>query len=730
MRIAITGLGAISALGTGMAAHEAALRSGRSGIGELDLFDTTDHKTHLAAQVRDLRPQDHLGARERRHCSRSDVLGMIAAREALADSSWPGRWRPRMGLYVGATTGGMLESETFLGRMRNDSTVRVPFGAMVSHPLSATADRIARLLDLTGPRVTVCSACSSGANAIGLAMRAIESGSIEVAIAGGADALCRLTYAGFNSLGAVDPQPCRPFDRRRAGLTLGEAGAMLVLEPLDVAQQRGIHVYAVLAGHASCSEAHHITNPLATGRGAARAMRLALEDAGVDAAAIDYVNAHGTGTRLNDAMETRALNDVLGERAAKIPVSSSKGQLGHTLGAAGAIEAVVTALALRGGFAPPTAGLEEPDPECDLDHVIGAARPHPIRFALSTSFGFGGNDAALVLAAPGEAPERRPATRRSVVVTGVSALVPERPGVLAFEPRGRLDPARARRLDRVSKVGCVAVGDALAQACLSSPADRERTGLVLGSGFGALEESTAFLERLFSMGPRLAPPADFPNLVLSAQAAHASIYHGLQGPHSTIAALGASGDLAIAAAWDEVASGRLASCVAGAIELSAPLLGAALGMRTTVGTRDPHSEGAGAIVLEDETRARARGATPRASLLAFCVKGEPEHGRGDQMKLCANAMAEALLGMGADLESVRAVVASCRRPLVQAALDLIFPPGHAISLQVLSEELGYHEALGALVAKTAIERVGSAGGLVLALGLAPGLATCLVFGPV
>jgi 3-oxoacyl-[acyl-carrier-protein] synthase II len=457
-------------------------------------------------------------------------------------------------------------------------------------------------------------------------------------------------------------------------------------------------------------------------------MRRALADARVPAESIDYVNAHGTGTRLNDAMESKALAEVLGARLAEVPVSSSKGQLGHTLGAAGAIEAVVTALSIHGGFVPPTTGLADPDPECPLRHVRGQAERRAVRFALSSSFGFGGNDAALVLSAAGEAPAA-PRGRHAVVVTGLAGITPELPGALGDACKGSLDAARARRMDPMSRLACAVVGAALADAGLA-PLPGNDVGLALGTALGALDESCAFMARVLDKGPRLAPPADFPNLVLSAPSAHASIYHRLEGLHLSLSGLGASGDLALGAAFDQVASGAITACVAGGVEQSAHLRVRLLGAFTTAadGTRAVATEGAAMLVLEAEEGARARGATVRARLLGWGAAGDPLDGRGQTRERTARALRSALAHARVAAEAIVAVVATHERAEVERAVEEVL--GRAdVPIDVLAERLGFHEALGAEAARVAALRAGAEARPVVTLGLAPGQSIAVVFGP-
>jgi 3-oxoacyl-[acyl-carrier-protein] synthase II len=265
---------------------------------------------------------------------------------------------------------------------------------LIAHQPASVTDLVARHLGAHGPRTTIMTACSSSATAIGYAADRIRLGHVDVAIAGGAEGLTRLTYAGFGCLRATAPgdEPCRPFDVERKGLTLGEGAAVLVLEEYERARARGATILAVVAGWGITADAHHMTAPHPEGEGAARAMKMALDDARLSADAIGYVNAHGTGTPHNDAAETLAIKTVLG---ASVPVSSIKSMVGHTLGAAGAIEAVASVLALRGGFLPPTVNLRTPDPAFGLDYIPGEAREVEIDALLSNSFAFGGNNTVL-----------------------------------------------------------------------------------------------------------------------------------------------------------------------------------------------------------------------------------------------------------------------------------------------------------------------------------------------
>lgn len=395
-RIAITGIGSINALGNGVEAFDDGLRAGRCGIGELTLFSAEGYRSSIAAEVRGLQSPSWLPRRLRRRASRTSLLALIAAREAWDAAGLDGGG---VGIVVGTTTGGMLVAEEAYRRRVCGEDVRLHAAPWLQAPLSVAADELAQAFACDGPRRTVSTACSSSANALGIAADWIRNGRADAVLCGGTDALCRMTYSGFNSLQAIDRQPCRPFDRERAGLSLGEGAAMFVLEDWERAAARGARVYAEMLGYGVSADAHHLTQPRPDGAGAALAMQRALDESEVDPGAIDYVNAHGTGTPHNDGVETRAIKAVLGARARAIPVSSTKSQVGHCLGAAGAIEALACVLALRGAYVPPTLNLVAADPECDLDYVPTVSRPASLRTVMSNSYGFGGNNTSLLLRA-------------------------------------------------------------------------------------------------------------------------------------------------------------------------------------------------------------------------------------------------------------------------------------------------------------------------------------------
>jgi 3-oxoacyl-[acyl-carrier-protein] synthase II len=309
-----------------------------------------------------------------------------------------GRLNPdRTGVVLGAGTGDLLRNEEYFAEVRARGVARATPSRIFNFFSNTPVDVVGTRFGLTGPRHCVVAACASSTIAIGYAADAIRSGAMDTALAGGADALCRLTFSGFNALRLVDTEPCRPFDAGRQGMTIGEAGAVLVLEDLDRARARGATIYAELAGYGSACEAYHPTSPEPDGTVMAATIRAALADASLPADAVGHINAHATGTLHNDRAEARAFHRVFGDRAASLPVNAIKSMVGHCLGAAGAIEAAVLALTIARGVIPPTIHHQRLDPECPLDVVPNEAREIRVRCGVSTSLAFGGNNAALVM---------------------------------------------------------------------------------------------------------------------------------------------------------------------------------------------------------------------------------------------------------------------------------------------------------------------------------------------
>jgi 3-oxoacyl-[acyl-carrier-protein] synthase II len=398
-RVVVTGLGAVTSIGTDAPQFWSSLVAGRCGIGPVSLFDADPYRTQTAAEVREI-PDAFLTPAQRRRMSRADRMGIAAAAEALAQSGLNlSREDPsRIGVILGGGTSGLLDSEDFFFRHLHGKPARP--SRVLNHMPDAITDRVAQHFGIEGIKSTITTACSSSANAMGYAHDAIVAGWADIVVTGGSDVLARLTYGGFNSLRSVDPEPCRPFDRERKGLSIGEAAGVLVFEEFERARRRGAPILAEFLGYGVTSDAFHMTAPDPSGTAGGRTILAALSRAGLLPEDVDYVNAHGTATPQNDSAETAAIKSALGDRARKIPVSSIKSMIGHCLCASGAIEGVATVLTVRDQVVPPTIHYENADPACDLDYVPNAAREVRVDVALSNSFAFGGNSSVVVFARP------------------------------------------------------------------------------------------------------------------------------------------------------------------------------------------------------------------------------------------------------------------------------------------------------------------------------------------
>ncbi len=405
-RVVITGLGAISPLGNDVDSLWQGLIAGRSGVDYITHYDTSEHKTKFAALVKAFDGAALFGAREVRRIDRFAQFALAAAMQAVQDARLEisdGN-RDRIGCVIGSGIGGIstLFEQVQVYNQRGPSRVS-PFLVPMMIPDSA-GGMVAIHLGVRGPNMAVVTACATGTNAIGEAAEIIRRGQADVMLAGGSEAgIIPIAMAALNSMTALstrndNPQGAsRPFDLHRDGFVMGEGAGILVLESLEHAQARRAPILAEVLGYGSTNDAYHISAPAENGAGAASCMRMALDDAGLSVSDIDYINAHGTSTPLNDKSETAAIKTVFGETAYRIPVSSTKSMIGHLLGASGAIEALICVKVLQEELLPPTINYETPDPECDLDYVPNQARRASVRRVMSNSFGFGGHNAAIIL---------------------------------------------------------------------------------------------------------------------------------------------------------------------------------------------------------------------------------------------------------------------------------------------------------------------------------------------
>ena len=406
-RVAVTGLGTVCPVGNTMPEAWQSLLEGRSGVGRITLFDPSPFAIQIAGEVKNFSLNGRVDPKQARHMDRHVQFAVTAAQEALADAGLeitPAN-ADRVGVIIGSAAGGVPTVLNAQKTLETRGPDRVNPFFLPNFLVDAATGHIAILTGAAGPNMAVASACATGSHALGEAMHTIKRGEADAIIAGGADTVViPLTLAGFINMKGLgnheEPERAsRPFDKDRTGFVISEAAAILILEELEHARARGAHIYAEMVGYGATNDAFHMFAQAEDGEGAARAMSRALASAGLRPEEIDYINAHGTGTPLNDRVETLAIKRVFGEHAYRLAVSSTKSMTGHMMGASGALEGAICALALQHGIIPPTINLETPDPECDLDYVPNIAREQRIRTALSNSIGLGGHNGTIILAA-------------------------------------------------------------------------------------------------------------------------------------------------------------------------------------------------------------------------------------------------------------------------------------------------------------------------------------------
>ncbi len=564
--IAITGIGVFTPIGKNPTALLESIKQGAGGIGTIQAFNTEHLKVRHAAEIRDYDPLRYFSPEEAERTDRTAQFAILAARQALADAAVqePELTAGMVGLVVGICAGGQGDRNTALqGEMPWTSRRRAEVFYRTSQ--YAQTDAVAEALGLRGPRATISTACASSGSALGYAYDLLQSRKTELVIAGGADAFSLHTYAGFYALGAMAEAPCAPFSAE-IGVTFGEGAGFVVLEPMDRAAARGAKVYGELLGYGASGDGHHITAPHPTGEGLQRAMRQALANAGLEVGDVDYINAHGTGTRDNDSAESLAIRGLYGDSAP--PVSSTKSFFGHTLGAAGVLEFITTLLCQNEGIVPPTLNFSTPRSGCNLDYVPNDARRARIRHFLSNSAAFGGVNAVLV---GGRADPERPRPQHTfdrVGITGMGIVSPVGNGVEAFlqalrggrsgigeldrfevaectskraalvrdfSPRRLAPQLELRRVDRLSQFAAVAASLALAEAGLNGTAiAEERKGVVLGLTRGPVQTQQEFMTSLRDEGLENLSAKYFPAMVVSTIGGRIAQFFGLKGLNSTV----------------------------------------------------------------------------------------------------------------------------------------------------------------------------------------------------
>ncbi|MFY9216923.1 MAG: beta-ketoacyl-ACP synthase II [Tepidanaerobacteraceae bacterium] len=405
-RVVVTGMGVISPVGTGLNKFWDSLVKGKSGIDKITRFDTSDLPSRIAGEVRDFNPEAYIEKKELKRLDRFTQFAISATKMALEDADLDLSTvdKTRIGVILGSGIGGNATWEEQHSILSSKGPKRVSPFFIPMMIVNMASGQVSMAFGLKGPNFTVVTACASGTNAIGEAFRTLQRGDADIIISGGTEApITMLSLAGFSSMKALSSRndepslASRPFDRERDGFVMGEGAGILVMESLDSALKRNAKIYGEVVGYGSTADAYHLTQPSPEGEGASRAMEAAISDAGISPSDVDYINAHGTSTPLNDKFETMAIKNTFGEHAYKLAVSSTKSMTGHLLGAAGAVEIVATLLSVYNDEIPPTINYENPDPECDLDYVPNRAVKRTVNIALSNSMGFGGHNACIIV---------------------------------------------------------------------------------------------------------------------------------------------------------------------------------------------------------------------------------------------------------------------------------------------------------------------------------------------
>ena len=576
-RVVVTGMGAINGQGTNLDEYWEGVKAGRVAIRQVEHLPMDGYRTKIGGEVREQPQLEHEYLNPDGFHDRAIDFTMRAAEEAM-DRCGVGvgavsaeRW----GVVIGTCNAGLLAGEEWY-RQRKESKDPDPKLLLLVEP-QAMAEAVSGAFGVKGPVLSVDTACAASANAIGYGAELIRLGHVDAVLAGGADAFSDILIAGFNSLESLSPEPAAPYSIDRQGLSLGEGAGMLVLMREDVAREQGATILAEVAGYGLSADGYHPTAPHPEGKGAARAIKTGLRMAGITPDQVDYVNSHGTGTAKNDTAETAATKAGLGEDAArKVAVSSTKSMIGHLLGGAGAVEAIVTVKALQDQVAPPTANFTEPDPECDLDYVPNEAREMKIDVAVSNNFAFGGANASVTFLHPDlrDAPAA-PAEVDRVAITGIGALTTAgtdldalweayrsdrdtttrengaRVGRVDFSAGDFLSPKERKRVDRLGLFSIISTRLALEDAGVTVEDDnRERIGVILGTGVGPMESMEQFAAGVIEEGASGANPAVFPNTVYNAAGGQVAIKVGLLGSATTVTAGHAAGACSLTYGFD------------------------------------------------------------------------------------------------------------------------------------------------------------------------------------
>lgn len=653
-RVVVTGIGAVTAQGPTAYDLWDGVKACRVAIRPVEHLSMDGLRTRLGGEVQDYPEPKHEYPHPDGFRDRAMDFALVAAEEAFESGGANTGTIPaeRWGVVVGTCNAGLLSAERWY--LDTADGAAGDKRLLVTSTPQAIAETLAGAFGLEGPAVSIDTACAAGANAIGYGADLIRSGQADAVLAGGTDAFSDVLYAGFNSLESLSPKPAAPYSEDREGLSLGEGSGMCILMSDRLAREADLPVLAEVLGNGLSADGYHPTAPHPEGKGAARAVRAALRFAGVDADDVDYVNSHGTGTAKNDPAETKATRLGLGAAAERVAVSSTKSMIGHLLGAAGAVEGIVSIQALRDQVAPPTANFTRPDPECDLDYVPNEARPMSIDVAVSNNFAFGGANASIVLAREGggHAPPPPPALDR-VVITGRATLTPAGDSIAALwdavtagtslgdEEQGvrvartsvelapHLSKREARRMDRLGIFAVVAAKVALNEAGLEvDDSNRERVGAIFATGLGPMETMERFARPLFDEGPIAANPALFPNTVYNAAGGQVAMRLGTIGPASTITSGHAAGLSGVCYAYDLCATDHGDAIITTAADTLTDTVVRGYrdvgGVAPADGSRDGFvlADAGAALVVERRAHAQSRGARMYGEILGRGLAGD------------------------------------------------------------------------------------------------------------
>ncbi|WP_370067221.1 beta-ketoacyl synthase N-terminal-like domain-containing protein [Streptacidiphilus sp. MAP5-3] len=770
--VVIVAVGAITPHGGSAEALWDGVRAGKVAISPVRRLPMDGYQTTLGGEVTEPSSPgyDYAPGVDSRDLSVDYAL--TAAEEAMASSGLRvGADIPaeRWGVAYGTCHAGWRSAELALREVQLGGTPDWRRYTFV--PPQAAAEALSAAFGLKGPVLSVNTACASSAHAIAHALEVIRAGAADAMLVGGSDAFTESAFAGFSSLWSLSPQPAAPYSKDRSGLTLGEGSGMLLLLSRQAAERTGAPVVAEVLGYGLTADGHHPTAPHPEGEGAARAIRAALATSGLTPDDVRYVNGHGTGTEKNDSAESNAVRAALGEAAAvKTSLSSTKSMIGHLLGAAGAVEGIVTVLALRDQVAPPTANFGGVDPQCGLDPVPGTGRPMVLDTALSNNFGFAGANATIAFARPGGPSAPAPAVGPDeVVVTGFGVITSAGEGGEAlweayasgrrqgaFEDglrvaRVEFDRSAAgtarerRRMDKVSQLAVAASRAALGAAAVDGDAAAvAATGVVLGTGIGPMESGERFTVPVLAEGAQEANPAVFTNTVFNGAAGHVAMGLGTKGPTSTLTSGHAAGAAALGVAYDMLRAGRAECLLVPAVEAfspatldayrSIPLFGSAAGRRYTL------AEAGIALVLERRASAERRGAPILAVVRGHATASDAcGIGRwdpsGDGVE---RAMRGALRSAGVGPDQVSAVWANAAGLAAadraeQAAVDRVFGVDQVrfeAPKRVLGEPVGAGAHLSAVLAVGAWREGGDHGPVLINSSSLGGTHTSLVLSPV